>query len=615
MKFTEIVLLILMTTMWILATVSPSNAQSGPMLLYASAKAGPNHGWENSATKGAAITVWGKNLGSSRGTNTLTCAGVTLSTAGDFAEWGATTNPTTAKGFQRITFWLNSSMPNGSTAGIYVTVDGVNSNTLAFTIDNTAYQRIRFVDTANGSESYNGQYATHTSGSNGPWKYPFATSARDGVAPGAFIYMRAGTYTNIQESGWHAPRGGCIGAAEAGSGGCNWYYSQINGTDPLRITITSYPGEHAHLFNAYVESFSNYWTFANFTFDGDLTYAPSGNIYMAMTIGMEDGYCTSCTVHTVGNQVIGLSLIHNMHIGIQMWGSGSILATYIYNYPTDAGLGIGHDYNLYIGSSDGITIKDNELHGGSRYNIQAYDETRNCVPLYSDTGRGISNLTIDSNLIDMNLSSVTPYTKYYGVLLGMAWSGGVLNNIVIKNNVFYLNDGSYHTDLSAVNIYQEAATVTMNGFYFYNNTVYGLENGIDTMQASSTTASNIDIRNNIFSNITAYHWTTQSAGRLVPTWSYNLTDKALSFNGSVTNNGHNVVADPLFISTAAPNFHLQSTSPAKDVGVAIASVTKDYDNVLRPQGSAYDIGAYEYSAGGGGNTPPAAPTNLRIVSP
>src|SRR5438093_5022735 len=53
-----------------------------------------------------------------------------------------------------------------------------------------------------------------------------------------------------------------------------------------------------------------------------------------------------------------------------------------------------------------------------------------------------------------------------------------------------------------------------------------------------------------------------------------------------------------FTTVSSPstfNFHLQSTSPAIDAGTTLASVMTDYDGVTRPQGSAYDIGAYEYA--------------------
>jgi hypothetical protein len=41
------------------------------------------------------------------------------------------------------------------------------------------------------------------------------------------------------------------------------------------------------------------------------------------------------------------------------------------------------------------------------------------------------------------------------------------------------------------------------------------------------------------------------------------------------------------------DFHLQATSPAINAGATIASVTIDHQGTNRPQGGAYDIGAYE----------------------
>ncbi|MGB9073619.1 MAG: choice-of-anchor Q domain-containing protein [Terriglobales bacterium] len=594
------------------------SAQSNrPALYYASAKAGPNQGWANSSTKGAAITIWGRDFGTTRGTSYVTVAGVNLTNASDYGEWGATTNPTTAKGFQRITFWLNSSMSLGATT-ISVTVGGVTGNTLPFTIDNTASSRIRFVDPVKGSESYDGRYPDHSlGGRHGPWLYPFScTTKRSGwPGPGAFMYMRGGTYTNMQSAGWHYPRQGCVGAADAGhppynnsvcpanGRGLNWYYCPQDGTDALRITMTEYPGENAHFFNASIWDLSSYWTFANFTMDGDLTYGPSDNIYIAMVIGFEQGYCNGNTYFNHGDRIVGMAFIGNMHVPIQAWGIGTeILANYLSNIPTQAGLGIGHDYQLYIGSSDQTLIKDNEMHRGSRYNIQIYDETRNCAFVngaYQDVGRGITNLTFDSNLLDMNQSDVVPYPKYDGILLGLSWPGGqnipgstgYLTNIVIKNNIIYHTDANPVYD--GIYIAQETvggSGVIINGIYIYNNTIYNTGNGIDTAQAVNATASNIDIRNNIFSGIVT-HWNSPSAGRLTPTWSYNLTDKALNFRGAVSNQRNNVVGNPLFVAASSANFRLQFHSPAVGAGTQVASVTQDFDGKARPNPPT--IGAFE----------------------
>lgn len=66
-------------------------------------------------------------------------------------------------------------------------------------------------------------------------------------------------------------------------------------------------------------------------------------------------------------------------------------------------------------------------------------------------------------------------------------------------------------------------------------------------------------------------------------------------------NGIGGVGVSAFTNTATYDFSLLNGSPLIDVGATLADVTVDINGTLRPQGSAYDIGAYEYSSGGGGS--------------
>ncbi|MEP6583062.1 MAG: choice-of-anchor Q domain-containing protein, partial [Ginsengibacter sp.] len=58
-----------------------------------------------------------------------------------------------------------------------------------------------------------------------------------------------------------------------------------------------------------------------------------------------------------------------------------------------------------------------------------------------------------------------------------------------------------------------------------------------------------------------------------------------------------VISNAFFVNASADNFHLQPNSPAIDKGLNAASyaVTKDYDGISRPQGVAFDAGAFEYN--------------------
>ena len=51
--------------------------------------------------------------------------------------------------------------------------------------------------------------------------------------------------------------------------------------------------------------------------------------------------------------------------------------------------------------------------------------------------------------------------------------------------------------------------------------------------------------------------------------------------------------DPQFVNAATENYNLSFTSPCVDRGTATGAPDSDYNGVKRPQGQAYDIGAYE----------------------
>ena len=77
------------------------------------------------------------------------------------------------------------------------------------------------------------------------------------------------------------------------------------------------------------------------------------------------------------------------------------------------------------------------------------------------------------------------------------------------------------------------------------------------------------------------------------------------------------------MNRALGDHHLTSASPAKDAGLTVLpnnsfvpnpgpTIGNDKDGVLRPQGTAFDIGAYEFFTGAGTNRP-NPPTNVHAV--
>jgi len=87
---------------------------------------------------------------------------------------------------------------------------------------------------------------------------------------------------------------------------------------------------------------------------------------------------------------------------------------------------------------------------------------------------------------------------------------------------------------------------------------------------------------------------------------------SVGLTSGVTFSDNHDNTDAKLINPSFRDFHLQSSSPAINAGLAFSEVTTDYDGVSRPQGSAYDIGAYEYTGTPSDTTPPAAPTGVRV---
>ena len=229
--------------------------------------------------------------------------------------------------------------------------------------------------------------------------------------------------------------------------------------------------------------------------------------------------------------------------------------------------------------------------GDSVFDYDAYaNSTPHDIWIYNNTFRIVT--------------AIDPYPEYFRMYCS---SGNItaITNVKIMNNTFIDNDDN------ASNIRMDTfrGNPTATGNEIKNNIWYNAGRG------TSTPAFSID-------DSTGFTSTSFSIDANVYFQTSGTT--SIRFRGTVysaanwiaANEPHGSTAQPLFVSYAPQNMsndlHLQSGDVvAVDHGVSLAAYfATDKDGVSRPQGSAWDIGAYEYLASA---SAPAPPTNLTAL--
>ncbi len=234
----------------------------------------------------------------------------------------------------------------------------------------------------------------------------------------------------------------------------------------------------------------------------------------------------------------------------------------------------GHCY--YISHGTDITIRNNVAKGMTGYGIHVFDQRRGEDPPGFE--RLIKNVIIEGN-------TVSHSQQRSGIILA-AYDHARIENVILKNNVAFDNPGA------GIFIPGIVSNVKI-----YNNTLFG--NGEAALGILGTTreVSNVEIKNNIFdltikNNPNAYHVANDKGNPSLvlennlywprPARLSKLSDSAA------------VIGDPHFVNPGERDFHLLPGSAAIDKGVPLGDVSHDKDGIKRPQGSASDLGAYEF---------------------
>jgi len=276
------------------------------------------------------------------------------------------------------------------------------------------------------------------------------------------------------------------------------------------------------------------------------------------------------------------------------------------HHSSSRGLYISHGNNCLMENCIGYT---NNEHGSYQANSCTNNTYRNNA-VYSNASCGFHN-NGDLSGGDPGLTQYSLYennTSYSNPGASINCDG--LELCMFRNNLAY-NDGK------GIALFQVDAAIASRNNNVYNNTlVMGTSSGYPVKIIGDTVAP---VGNKVLNNILYHRSTANNRGSISIATNgfinfqsdYNVVmgppnqfeiDDGGSYEDLTTwrNRGldlHSITAteSALFVNGPGNDYHLSSTSPARDAGTPLTSdVTTDKDGVSRPRDNGYDIGCYEY---------------------
>jgi parallel beta helix pectate lyase-like protein/uncharacterized protein DUF1565 len=247
-----------------------------------------------------------------------------------------------------------------------------------------------------------------------------------------------------------------------------------------------------------------------------------------------------------------------------------------------------HAFDTYGGGVHDLIIARNHVHHIGR-NCTDTSNGRTGASL----GDGTRRVTFDGNVwhdigrYAPGENGCAPATEYYqnhdhGIYVADA------DEITIRNNVFYNFSRGW-----AVHRYFSRGSAS-RGLVIVNNTFAGANPYRPGQIILATPTVGLRIENNIFyapQSAAIYFDDSKFSGGSVQ---HNMIYAGVTKEGrakGVTFSTNWEDTDPRFVG--GTDFRLRSNSPAVDVGLTLPEVARDADGVPRPQGTGYDLGAYE----------------------
>lgn len=271
------------------------------------------------------------------------------------------------------------------------------------------------------------------------------------------------------------------------------------------------------------------------------------------------------------------------------------------------------DFDITGSNANGINLTTNGT--SASYNQAVGNYIHDMVtPCNADSGAGITTGSGGNNYAGVGHESTIGNLIVNLVAAGGCPGGHQASGIammlpygIVANNIV-MNCGD------AIEAWHAATNTTFFGNVVLNS-LRGLSMGAGDSPGSVTNDNSI-VQNNIIIN-----GADPAIIETGTTGTNNVYKDNLVFGGNTAIQLHNglqatgtVNADPQFVNntgTATGDYRLQSTSPARSAGLALAGITTDFAGTALPQSGTTDIGAYQFDVS---NTTPTAAIKASTTS-
>ena len=563
----------------LLFSAALAGAQSAPpRIFFSDLESGPNTGGQNS--KGVWVTIWGKNFGATQGTSTVTIGG---GAADNYPLWSD----------GKIIFQLGA---NARTGSIVVNVPNVgSSNGLPFTV---RPGNIFFVATT-GNDANTGIFTA-------PWKT--IPKAKNTIAAGDVAYIEDGVAQTSQDNFTAYLTMDNNGASNSGSATApKALVAYPNAT----VTIGVAGGLHYGIRTPNISAHEDYWVISQLHIIGGTQAMDIGGVGWRV-IGNEM-QCpggddqVGCFEMSEGSQTKFYGNdVHNA--GINPTSSKFYHAVYFSTNSNHIDVGWNHIHDnftcraLQFHSSPlcSPTCGSGDTTGFDQFDLHVHDNL-----IHGDNCNGINFATVDPskgpveayNNVIYNVGRMDPLQL--GAAFSCIYVAGITNNGVAGTGSVEVFNNTL-SDCAANN------SANASG----SRGAFGVGGGPATLV--------MRLRNNVAYQLPGEIYIDGSTSQI--TGDHNLWFGVGSGPAQTINN---INLDPQVANRSLGDFHLTSASPAINAGLTVLpnnsfapnpgpSIGNDRDGVLRPQGGAFDLGAYEFFAGTG-TTRPNPPTNVHAV--